>query len=196
MDPLSAASAFATIVGLIGQFRGERASNNQPNLAEFQDWLHTTHRSDIKALLDQQSKMTEGIKIMLAEERGAFLEKLEAINTALITYSSQINGFSQIAEAINPNLGLSNQAISILTQFEDAKASKALDHHVRAGLILTFIDGKGGNIDITEQRFLEDDLKKLVGFGLLIHGHTPKGSNLYTITREASNLVKSIKIDS
>lgn len=191
MDPLSMASAFATIVGLIGQFRGERATKNQPSWEDFQEWLEKSHQSDIKAMIDQQSKMVEGIKIMLSEERDVFLEKIGAINNALIAYSSPINGFSQIAEAINPNFRLSDQAISILKQFEDAEASKALDHHTRAGLALIFIDGKSGQIEITEQRFLEDDLNKLVSLGLLIHGHSSKGSNLYTITREASNLIKT-----
>jgi hypothetical protein len=191
MDPLSLASAFATIVGLIGQFRGERAGKTQPSLEDFQQWLEYSHQNDIKALLDQQSKMVEGIKIMLAEDRDIFLEKIQSINNALIAYSSSINGFSQIAEALSPNFCLSDQAISILNQFEDAEASKALDHKTRAGLSLIFIDGKGGSIDITEQRFLESDLNQLVNFGLLIHSLNSKGSNFYTITREASNLVKN-----
>ena len=190
MDPLSLASAFATIVGLIGQFRGERTGNTQPSFEDFQQWLEEYHQNDIKDLLDQQAKMVEGIKIILAEERDIFLEKMQSINNALIAYSSPINGLSQIAEALNPNSCLSDQAISILKQFEDAGASKALDHNTRAGLILIFIDGKGGSIEIKEQRFLESDLNKLINLGLLIQGKNSKGNNLYTITREASNLVK------
>lgn len=191
MDPLSLASAFATIVGLIGQFRGERAGKTQLSLEDFQQWLEESHQNDIKSLLDQQSKMVEGIKIMLAEDRDIFLAKIQSINNALIAYSSPINGFSQIAEALNPNFCLSDQAISILKQFEDAEASKVLNHNTRAGLSLMFIDGKGGSIAVTEQRFLESDLNNLVSLGLLIHSLSSKGSNLYTITREASNLVKN-----
>ncbi len=191
MDPLSLASSFATIVGLIGQFRGERAGKTQPSLKDFQQWLEESHQNDIKSLLDQHSKMVEGIKIMLSEDRDIFLDKIQSINNALIAYSSHINGFSQIAEAIYPNFGLSDQAISILKQFEYAEASKALDHHTRAGLLLIFIDGKGGSIEITEQKFLESDLNQLVNLGLLIHSLNSKGSNLYTITREASNLVRN-----
>lgn len=161
-------------------------------MEDFQQWLEDSHQNDIKALLDQQSKMVEGIKIMLAEDRDIFLEKIQSINKALIAYSSPINGLSQIAEALSPNFCLSDQAISIIKQFEDAEASKALDHKTRAGLNLIFIDGKCGSIDITEQRFLESDLNQLVNLRLLIHSLSPKGSNLYTITREASNLVKKI----
>lgn len=191
MDPLSMASAFATIVGLIGQFRGERATNNQPSLEDFQQWLEESHQNDIKSLLEQQSKMVEGIKIMLAEERDIFFEKIQSINNALIAYSSPINGLSQIAEAISPNYCLSTQAISILKQFEEAEASKVLDHNTRAGLALIFLDGKSGSIEIEEQRFIASDLNKLVSLGLLIHDKNYKGNNLYTITREASNLVKN-----
>lgn len=197
MDPLSAASAFATIVGLIGQFRGERASSEeQSSFEEFREWLEDTQRSDINNLIDQQDKMIEGIKIILAEEREIFIEKLETINNALITYSSNIEGFSQIAESINPNLSLSDQAISVLTQFEEAEASKVLENLDQSGVNLIFIDGKGGVIEITEQRFLEDDISKLVNLGLLLHRYNSNGKNLYTYTREASSLVKTMKINS
>lgn len=192
MEPLATAAAFATIVGLVGQFRGERSAAQQPNLEEFKEWLEKEQRNDINTLIDQQAKMTEGIKIILAEERDMFLDKLETINNALISYSSHINGFSQIAESINPSLTLSNQAISILKQFETSQASKALEHNNLSEMHLILIDGNGGAMEIEEQRFVEDDLNKLVEIGLLIHGYNSSGKNLYTYTRKASALVNNL----
>lgn len=44
-------------------------------------------------------------------------------------------------------------------------------------------------LEITEQRFVEDDLNTLVEYGLLRHDYNPKGDNIYIFTRAASRLV-------
>lgn len=196
MDPLSIASAFATIVGLIGQFRGERSSRIQSTLDDFMKWLIESNHNELKELLENNAQASEGIKNILQEDRELFLEKLESINRALLSFASGISGFSAVAEAINPNAILSNQAISILTQFENYEASKVLENHTFDGMSLLFLDGNGGNIEFHEPRFIEDDLKSLVELGLLRHDYNSKGENLYVFTRAASGLIKSIKTTS
>ena len=102
MDPLSIASTFATIVGLIGQFRGERSAKEQGTLNDFMQWLIESNHAEIKKLLENNSKASEGIKNILQEDRELFLEKLEGINKALLSFASGVSGFSSLAEAINP----------------------------------------------------------------------------------------------
>lgn len=196
MDPLSLASAFATIVGLIGQFRGEKSGQEQATLHDFMQWLIETNHEELKKLLENNSKASEGIKNILQEDRELFLEKLEGINNALLSFASGVSGFSSLAEAINPDALLSKQAISILTQFEDKQASKALEANSFGGMTLLLLDGASGNIEYDEPRFIEDDLKSLIELGLLRHDYNSKGDNLYIFTRAASSLVKGIKASS
>jgi len=196
MDPLSIASSFATIVGLIGQFRGERAGQEQSNLDDFLQWLIESNHSELKELLENNAQAAEGIKNILQEDRALFLEKIESINGALLSFASGISGFSSVAKAINPNFTLSDQAISILTQFENQEASKVLEFHTYDGMGLLFLDGNGENLDFSEPQFIEDDLKSLVELGLLRHDYNSKGENLYIFTRSASCLIKAIKISS
>lgn len=196
MDPLSIASAFATIVGLIGQFRGERSSQNQSTINDFLQWLMESNHRGLKELLENNTKASEGINSILQEDRELFLGKLESINSALLSFASGISGFSSVAEAINPNAMLSDQAISILTQFEDREASKILEVHSLQDMGLLFLDGKGGAIEIDEPLFIEDDLKILVELNLLRHDLNSSGDNLYIFTRAASGLIKSIKTNS
>ena len=94
MDPLSIASAFATIVGLIGQFRGERSGKEQLTLPYFMQWLIESNHTEIKELLENNFKASEGIKNILQEDRELFLEKLEGINKALLSFASGVSGFS------------------------------------------------------------------------------------------------------
>lgn len=196
MDPLSLASAFATIVGLIGQFRGEKFGQEQATLNDFMQWLIETNHEELKEILEKNSKASEGIKNILQEDRELFLEKLEGINNALLAFASGVSGFSSLAEAINPNALLSKQAISILTQFEEKQASKALEANSFGGMSLLLLDGASGNIEYDEPRFIEDDLKSLIELGLLRHDYNSNGDNLYIFTRAASSFIKGIKASS
>lgn len=196
MDPLSLTSAFATIVGLIGQFRGEKSGQEQATLHDFMQWLIETNHEELKEILEKNSKASEGIKNILQEDRELFLKKLEGINNALLSFASGVSGFSSLAEAINPDAQLSKQAISILLQFEEKQASKALEANFFGGMSLLLLDGASGNIEYDEPRFIEDDLKSLIELGLLRHDYNSKGDNLYIFTRAASSLVKGIKASS
>lgn len=192
MDPLSLASAFATIIGLIGQFRGEKAGKEQTDYNEFLQWLIESNHKEIQGLLQTNSQAAQGIEEILKEDRALFLEKIESINNALVSYSSHLSGFSSLASGLSKNSGLSDQAASILIQFEKQEASKVLQVPMYGGPMLMFMDGNQGDVDVQEPRFIEDDLKKLIELGLLRHDFNSKGENLYIITRAASELTKTI----
>lgn len=193
MDPLTAASTFATIVGLIGQFKGERPDQEESDLKDFLEWLIQSNHKDLKELLEKNSQASDGIKTILKEDREIFLQKLEAINNALSSFSSGISGFADVAEAISPTNLLSKQAISILYQFEESLGSKLLELNSFGGMNLLVIDGNGGSIDIAEPRFIEDDLKYMIELGLLRLDYNSKGENLYIYTRSASQLVNAME---
>ena len=65
--------------------------------------------------------------------------------------------------------------------------------HVRRNTHM-YLDGNESEMNISEHRFLEDDLKRLVELGLLRQDLNGNGQNLYIFTRSASELVKSANL--
>ncbi|MBI1175290.1 MAG: hypothetical protein GC139_08505 [Sideroxydans sp.] len=183
------AESFATIVALIGQFRSERSVTDQADFNAFTEWLISTNHEEIKDLLMLNTKATIGIKSILNQDRAVLLGSLQKIDIALASFASSVEGFNQLAEAITPNGILSEQAISILKQFEQSGASKALTIQTMAGNLYQFLDGDGRSIEIDEDRFVEDDFQTLVNLGLLRQDFNDSGSPIYKYTRQAAKLI-------
>lgn len=179
---------FATIVGLIVQYRSERGNQAQLEYHDFMEWLANANHTEVKDLLDLNVNATISIKTLLNQDHKIFNEKLDKIDTALTAFVSTLEGFSSLAQAINPNNTLSEQAINILKQFQKSGASQMLEHRALDDLEYLFL-GVGSYLEISEQRFVEDDLQILIKYGLLRQDFNSSGKNLYTFTRAASNLV-------
>lgn len=194
MDPVTGAATFATLVGLIGQYRGEKKSVDQADFNDFLAWLVETQHAEIKSLVESNSSTTIGIKALLNTKYEQLAEKIDLLDRTLANYASGFQGFSEIGSVVWPNIGLSKQAIGFLTQFEGSGASKVLKVPMYGGTNLMFIDASNrGDIEIEDPRFLEDDLRTLLELGLLRHDFNSKGQDLYIYTRAASELVKSLE---
>lgn len=182
------AESFATIVGLLGQYRSEKGDQAQLEYNDFMEWLARANHNELKDLLEINTNATIYIKALLNQGHQAFKQKLDKIDAAITAFASTIEGFDSLAKAVNPDSILSEQAISILRQFQASGASKVLEIKIMAGTQYMFIDASG-NLDIAEPIFVEDDLRTLLECGLLRHDFNSKGDNLYIFTRAASRLV-------
>lgn len=180
--------SFATVVGLISQYRAERGAKAQLEFNDFMEWLAKANHSETKGLLELNTDATIYIKALLNEDHKIFKEKLDKIDAAITSFASSIEGFDKLAIAINPSNTLSPQATSILQQFQQSGASNVLEIKTNGGNFYQFLEVNGG-LEITEPRFVEDDLATLVELGLLRHAYNSKGSNMYMFTRSASYLV-------
>jgi len=192
MEPLTSATAFATIVSLIAQFRAEHGASAATEADEFMSWLAENRHSEIKELLELNTGATIGIKALLSVNQTELIEKLEQLDSALAIYASSLPEFVGLAATLRPNSTLSDQALSILNQLEKSGGSKILEMHANGFIILKILDGSGGSIEADDLRFIEDDLKTLVEFGLLRHDYNSSGNNLYLLTRAASKFVASL----
>ncbi|MDQ3458825.1 MAG: hypothetical protein M3498_05950 [Deinococcota bacterium] len=190
MDPLSVATAFATVVSLIGQFRAERGDSRQADFNEFMAWLVKTNHEEVKELLESNAQTTDGIKDLLGEQHEALMGKLEVLDNTLASYASGIPGFSNLTRGLKAEAVLSHQALSILKQLELSGASKLIEIRTFDGTLLIYLD-TSGEVEIDDPRFLEDDLRTLVEVGLLRHEYNSEGNNLYIFTRAASQLLRS-----
>ena len=188
MDPLTLAFSFSTIVGLICNYRSEKNKQEEENYSDFLSWLSKTNHDEIKELIKSNSKISQGIEKLLLENRDLFLEKLKSIEEVVLKLSSQIPGFDSLAKAINQNLEISKQAISIISQLDKTGSSKMLEAGFDQGISL-IVFGNNLHLTIEEPRFLEDDLNTLVDLGFLLKDYNSNGSALYTLTRTAVKFV-------
>jgi hypothetical protein len=180
--------SFAAIVGLLGQYRSEKGGKEQLEYHDFMEWLAKANHTQTKELLEINTKATIYIKALLNQDHKIFKQKLDKIDAAITAFASTIEGFDSLAQAVNPSSILSEQAISILKQFQDSGASKALELKMLSGTEYMFIDASG-KLQINEPRFVDDDLTTLLECGLLRHDYNSKGDKLYIFTRAASRLV-------
>jgi len=195
MEPITLASSFATIVSLLGQFCSERSAESQAGFSEFSQWLIETQHQDLKKLLELNTNATISIKALLDQDKDILLDRINKLDNALASYASSLEGFSELAGAINPEAVLSSQALDVLRQFEKSGASKLIRLKTTGPISFLFLDANG-ELEIEEPRFIEDDLSTLIDLGLLREDYNSNGDTLYVYTRAASRLVNERKNDS
>jgi hypothetical protein len=192
MDLMTAASSIATLVSLLGQFRGERQTVKEEDYKEFLNLLDETRHNELKTLIESNQQASDSIKKLLYEDRNVLLEKIESLDKALAQFASGFEGFSQLVEAVKPTDRLSSQALNLLRLVEEVKGNLIMVNHFITGIRI-WISGSHENntpvFNITEPRFIEDDISTLLDLRLI----KPKEKNIYLFTRVASELVRSMK---
>ena len=191
MEPLAAASTFATLVGLLRIFRQERGGHKTLDHQEFVEWLQHHRHEDLKSLIVNTATLRTEVDNILRSDHAQILQKLDQVSEILVGLMSRVGEFRGLALAVAPNSDLSDQALSILRQFANTGANcfYYLDH---GGGQFSLGVRNGGQFEVTEQRFLGDDLDKLVGLGLLMVELNPQGDPLYHITRNAVRFLKAL----
>ncbi len=192
MSPLELAGAFAQIVGLICNFISIRKDRSN-DYNEFIEWIKEHHK-EINDLINRNSSLADEIKVILNQDRSIILSKLEERDNLLASISISLREIGGLAKAVKPGVELSEQSISILKQLVKSNGSKILlEDRVKNRIAsLLLLDGSG-DIEIQEEKFLKDDLDRLVEVGLLRHDLNDRGYNIYILTRNASNFIESLQ---
>jgi len=191
MDPLSTATAFATIIGLIGNFSAERRGASSASYEEFMEWLTTNNHQELVGLITQSNTTATSIKALLNEGREELIARLQSLDASLAQLATGFSAFRDLALSVYPNSELSEQAVSLLQQFVNSGGSKALGSRYFGGhLVLHIIEGGSGNLAYSDPRFIEDDLNTLVEFGFLRQDYNGRGDPLYLITRNAVKFIE------
>lgn len=107
--------------------------------------------------------------------------------------SANISGLKEISEALSSHAGLSDQAYSILRQLNNSGGSFFLEIKFMGGTAYQIMDAEG-SINMNEPRFIEDDLKQLCNFGLLIPDLNSSGGRLFRLTRAATKLIDASEL--
>ncbi len=108
----------------------------------------------------------------------------------LATLLSRVDEFRGLALTMVPSSVLSAQALSILRQLVGSGSSCFFRvKHFRGDLLQL---DRGGQIQLDELRFLDDDLRKLVSVGVVTLDNNRSGGEIYRITRDAVRLLEAV----
>ena len=162
MEPLTGATTFATLVGLLRIFRQERGDREKLNHQQFIEWVEYHHHEELKNLIVNTAALRSEIDNLLHSDHAQMLRKLDRIQDILVGLLSRVDGFSGLASAVAPNAGLSEQAMFILREFVDSGDDKFFCIGCPDGRFVLQL-GKRGRIEVAEQRFVKDDLDQLRG---------------------------------
>ncbi|WP_321530703.1 hypothetical protein [uncultured Desulfuromonas sp.] len=190
MDPLALAGAFATIVGLLSNFKAERSGSD---LSDFMQWLHEQHQEHIAQAISQNKALSTELSTLLATKHDELVTKITAINDQISCVAMQIDGFSGLAKILRPSPALSNQAKSILRQIVESGAKFVMEHKLGTGnpAEFIFIDGATGKVQYDEPQFINEDFETLVAMGLLRLELASKGSRRFIPSRAGAEYVKA-----
>lgn len=182
-DFLALSGAFATLVGLLANFKAERSSSE---LSDFMNWLRDTHQDRIADAIDSNKELSGKISGLLSTNHEELVSRLQLLTEKINQIGSQIEGFSGIAELFKHAPNLSSQAISVLRQIANSGAKYVLEHKMSTGDLdeFIFIQGKNsGQLHYEDARFIDDDLRNLVATKLLNLEYASKGSRKFSLTR-------------
>src|SRR5690606_25149383 len=164
---LSTFTAFATILGLVGNFSAGRRNEAAASYEEFMEWLIKSNHAEVVDLISQNATTIIGVKALLSVTRQEMGDRLNQIDASLARIASGFEELRPLALAVYPQSELSEQALSVLSQLVDSGASKMLALSYLEGFGLQYIDGDGGALSCSEPRFIDDDPASLVDLGLL-----------------------------
>jgi hypothetical protein len=196
MEPLTAATAFATIVGLLRIFRQEQGERERLNHQKFIEWVEYHRHEELKNLIVNNAALRAEVDNLLQADHAQMLGKLDRIEEILVSLVSRVDGLRDLALAVAPNTTLSEQAISILRQFVESGATQLIyGNHGGGSYYLNFVGGAGKH-KVAEWRLLTDDLNQLVALQLLsVAEHKSDGtksSTVYCITRCAIRFLEAV----
>lgn len=196
MDYLALAGAFANIVSLIGMFKSEHQANSVNQYGDFLKWLEEHHHNDVLQAIQANHLLMQSLQNLLQNNHDELMEKILKIDTLLLEISSNtsnINGFAELANSFTHQIQISEQAKSILSQFYTSGGSYFMERKTNYYDELIISDAKGNNrIQLSEPRFLEEDLEQLYTYGLLRLDFTSRGNRRFYITRLGVKLASQI----
>lgn len=190
MDPVT---AFATIVGLVSCFKSERRASSDDEYRDFIAWLSDKRHIEVVQGLASNHNLMNATQALLSRNHDEVVASLRALDTSIVELASRIDAFRGIASALAPNSQLSTQALSILKQLNDSNGSVILEIKLMDGARYQVLDARaGGQIDVEDFRFIDDDLQKLCDLGLLRPDFNSKGGRLFRITRSSVRYLQQL----
>jgi hypothetical protein len=196
MDPITASTTLATIVGLICNYKQERGAKKDLDHRDFIEWLEYHRHEDIKNLITNTHGLQEEVNQLLREDHAKILGKLDSINDTLSQVLSRVSGFEILAQRFGSGGTLSDQAIYILCQFAISGSGEIMRVENDNGNVHFFGVTAHVDIEIKDQRFVRDDINALESFNFIRVSRYGSGNTLYCLTRAGARYAELVKANS
>jgi hypothetical protein len=188
MDPVTLTGTFATLVGLLANFKAERSGTD---LVEFMTWLKEQHQDQIWSRIDTDKRLTQELKVLLAHEHKDLVARLAALNEQIAQLASQIDGFAALSDYLAPPSPLSDQAQSFIRQLVQSGAESAIEIQVDGAKVFLLVGSSADReLTIGEPRFIIEDIDLLATAGLVRIEFTPRGARKVVSTRLGHEYVR------
>lgn len=187
---------FATIVGLLCNWKQERGAAAQDRFQDFIAWLEQHHFNELSDKITASQELSRQFAELLREDNRLLGSKLDLISNATASIAAKLDRFDSLAESLNsPTDKLSDQAVELLKFFDQTGAARMVvfDPRPDRPYDIKFFP-KGGVAKVSDVRFLESDLRDLCAFNLVAQVDcNSSGEPIYSLTRSGSNFAQSIK---
>lgn len=191
IDPISASTAFATIVGLVCNYAAENRSESSDHFTDFMESLRVSH-DEIRRDIEQNNELNQSLRRLLSQGNDVILRKLENLDQILAGVAANLDDFRSLSIAVHKNEFLSEEAVGILTRFCTSGAARFLEVTGMDGSAFLPLDNGAEGFDF-EHRFLEDDLRTLCNLGFLNLDRNSSGDRIFILTRQADRYIKAIQ---
>lgn len=182
MTPIEASALFATLVGLICNWKQERATQAADRYQDFMAWLMQHNFNSISERIYDSEELQRELTALLHQDLSVLSSKLDIITGAISAVGDKIDFLSQVSHALGVDKqSLSEQAAEILKVFDQLGASRMIFSDMP--LACVFMPGNKV-VQFSETRFMETDVAALesMGFTKLVD-HNTSGNPIYAITR-------------
>jgi hypothetical protein len=181
MEPITVATAFASIVGLIRMYKAEVQEHDGRVFDGYIEWLRRQEHKQLVDLILGNDLLAQSVRDLIEDQHGEVMAKLESLDKVITGVARHIGTFQSLANVIR-GAQLSDQAVSVLHQLNQANSSSFLEIEMMDGNEYEMLD-TSGQIQASEPRFIDDDLLTLCELDLLRLSHNSSGGRIFTITR-------------
>jgi hypothetical protein len=190
MEPLALSNAFATIVGLLVDFKSERSD---ATLSEFMSWLREQHQEQVAQSIARDKALATELTSLLRVNHGDLVAHLASINKQISMMSRKVDDLSAYAKTQSRSAEISNQAKSVLRQIVSSGSNLIIENENNAGQMV-YLCG-GGSIDciqFDEPLFIKEDFNHLLKLGFLKIERYSGSARFFVPTRAGVHFVADL----
>lgn len=186
------AFTFATLVGLICNFRQEKGAREGLDHQKFMEWLEYHRHEELKNLIVNQAALRTEVDNLLQRDMGQMLHKMDELSSIMVSMMGRLDEFKAITAAVAPKSELSEQSILILYTFAKSNSETLYYNDYGAGRWNLQGDNDETCIGVYEPRFIRDDLVQLGAMDFLDVEENLDGRLACRLTRNGSRFVQAL----
>jgi AAA+ ATPase superfamily predicted ATPase len=189
MNPIEASALLATIIGLICNWKNERAAQATDRYQDFMAWLLQHNFNELSERIYQSEELQRDLATLLQQDLSVISTKLDTIVCSISAVADKIDSLSQISRTLGADTNeLSEQATEIIKIFDQLEAQRMIYSNAFHQCIYDF-----KAVAFRDKRFILADIQSLEKMSFLRRvDHNNNGDPIYVITRQGSSFAQQL----